>query len=77
MCDLIMSLSQETNGLAKILDISEPFNREEVRSLVERSLENFCNFYVTSVAPEVNPDEALSLTSQLSRSDEEMEELSQ
>lgn len=77
MTDLIMALSQETSGLAKILDITEPLNRDEVNCLMERSLRSFCNFYVTSVAPEVSPDEILILTSQLSRSDEEMEDLSQ
>ncbi|CDS35920.1 conserved hypothetical protein [Echinococcus multilocularis] len=90
MSDLIMVLSQETSGeflsihadrrslgLSTIINIDEPFNREDLQALVERSLESFCNFYITSVAPDVSPHEADALLAQLSRSDEELEEISQ
>ncbi|KAL5963228.1 hypothetical protein TSMEX_009038 [Taenia solium] len=77
MSELIMALSQETTGLSKIIGIDEPFSLEELQALVERSLECFCSFYITSVAPSVSPHKADAFLAQLSRSDEEMEEISQ
>ncbi|VDM35252.1 unnamed protein product [Hydatigera taeniaeformis] len=75
--ELLIALSQETTGLSKIIKIDEPFSREELQALVERSLGCFCNFYITSVAPDVSPHLEDNFLAQLSRSDEEMEEISQ
>lgn len=71
-----LSPCRHSLGLSKIINIDEPFNLEELQALVERSLECFCNFYITSVAPSVSPHKADAFLAQLYRSDEEMEEIS-
>lgn len=77
MTDLFMTLSQETSGLSRVLDIAEPLDHEVIKLAVRQSLDGFCNFYVTSAASKLGAEKAETLLAQLQRSEEEAEDLSQ
>uniref|UniRef100_A0A5K3EVD5 ATG11 domain-containing protein n=1 Tax=Mesocestoides corti TaxID=53468 RepID=A0A5K3EVD5_MESCO len=77
MSDLIVVLSNETTGLSKFIDAEEPFEREQLQTLVQRSLNSFCNFYSTSVAVDVGSAKEAASLAQLSRTDEELDDTSQ
>ncbi len=63
-------------GLPKLLDVSEPFAKDELSELIQRSLDSFCNFYSSSVAPDVGPAKDAASLTLLSRVDEELDDIS-
>ncbi|VUZ46795.1 unnamed protein product [Hymenolepis diminuta] len=77
MTDLFMTLSQETSGLSRVLNIAEPLDHEVIKLAVRQSLDGFCNFYVTSAASKLGAEKTETLLAQLQRSEEEAEDLSQ
>ncbi|BHF61209.1 hypothetical protein SprV_0100418200 [Sparganum proliferum] len=79
LTDLLICLAGSKSDVQKAFGFTVPLiaeKRSHLRSLVRRSISSFCTFYSKSVAAEFGSPKKLSLSTLLSQSDYELEEIS-
>nr|VZH99060.1 unnamed protein product [Spirometra erinaceieuropaei] len=79
LTDLLICLAGNKSDVQKAFGFTVPLTAEKrshLRSLVRRSISSFCTFYSKSVAAEFGSPKKLSLSTLLSQSDYELEEIS-
>ncbi|KAL7061502.1 hypothetical protein AAHC03_0329 [Spirometra sp. Aus1] len=79
LTDLLICLAGSKSDVQKAFGFTVPLTAEKrshLRSLVRRSISSFCTFYSKSVAAEFGSPKKLSLSTLLSQSDYELEEIS-